>query len=394
MSWVERAEKALAGGGSGDDVTVLRGQRPLVLDAEGMRAVAAPLLAAVVWAAAVFREVMAGTPIDPIAFGLRVVALGLTLRVLLVGARMLRRFEIWSAAKRCALVLTPEGLLYRGPEVDVAIPREQVVGVVEHGRWQERSAGRRFSPVYVVTDPESGRTHLALPPIFDDTPGRLAERLMRWRGGWEEREDHEHPPAHELASKVYDEAAAGRPPEGAAVLRHGLGWIRKGPYLVVLLTIAAVEGLARGGPRVWSAIDPAVGGGLFAVLLLVIVRWLWMERRDIAPQKGLSMLLTPAELLIRTRGGMLRARWRDVASASVASKRSWSVLEGMHEARQLVISRRGDGPIRYDEPYLGAPVEVAQILVEAYRTGRLPSGDRPSGAQPSGARPSGAQAGA
>lgn len=385
MSWVVRAEKALSTGiAAGDDVVVLRGQRPLLLDAEGMRAVAAPLLAAVVWAAAVFREVMAGTSIDPIAFGMRVVALGLTLRVILLGAQMVYRLGVWAAAPRCALVLTPEGLLYRGPEVDVAIPIDQVVGVVERGRWQERHAGRRFSEVYVVTDPESGRTHLALPPIFEDTPGRLAERLMRWRGGWQEREGLEHPGPHELASKVYDEAAAGRPMEGATALRHGRGWIRKGPYVVVLLAIAAAEGLARGGPRVWDAIDPAIGGGLFVVLLAVFGRWIWMERRDIAPQKGLSMLLTPAELLIRTRGGMLRTRWRDLVSASVTSKRAWSVLEGTHEARQLVLSRRGAGPIRYEEPYLGVPVEVAQILVEAYRTGRLPSSaDAPADQAPS-----------
>jgi hypothetical protein len=85
------------------------------------------------------------------------------------------------------------------------------------------------------------------------------------------------------------------------------------------------------------------------------------------------MVLTPAELLIRMRGGIVRTRWRDVASASVAEKRAWSVLEGVHEARKLVISRRGAGPITYEEPYLGVPVEVAQILVEAYAAGRLPA---------------------
>lgn len=374
MSWVTDAEAALESGAQpGSDVVVLRGRRPILLDATGMRAAAAPLLAALVWAAAALRETMAQTSVDPLAFGLRVVALGLTLRVILLGAQMLQRFVVWSAAPRCGLVLTPEGLFYRGPEVDVAVPREDVVGIVEHGRWHERGGGRRYAEVYVVTDPASGRTHLALPPIFDETPGRLAERLMRWRGGWDEREGFEHPPPHELASKVYDETAAGQPPEGTVGIRHGRAWMKKGPYLVVLLAVAAAEGLARGGPRVWSAIDPLVGGGLFLALVAVLARWIWMERRDIAPQKGLSMVLTPAELLMRTRGGMLRTRWRDLASASVTSKRAWSVLEGVHDARQLVLSRRGAGPIRYDEPYLGIPVEVAQILVEAYRTGRLPA---------------------
>ena len=374
MTWVERAERALDAQGAPleEGEVVLRGARPPILDAEGVRAVAAPLFAAVVWAAAVLRETMTGTSVDPIAFGLRVVALGLTLRVILLGARMFERLRLSSQAKGHALVLTREGLLYRTPEVDVAIPRRDVVGVVEQGRWQERGGLRRSTFVYVVTDPASGRSHVALPPVLDATPGRLAERLMRWSGGWDEPDEAPSAPPHELASKVYDDAAAGRGGPGVAALRHDRSWTKQGPYLVLLIGVAVAEGIARGGPRVWQAIDPAVGGGLVLVLAAVFLRWLWMQRREIAPRKGLAMVLTPAELLIRTRGGMLRTRWADLVSATVTTKRSWSVLEGVHDARQLVISRRGAPPIRYDEPYLGGPAEVAQVLIEAYRAKRLP----------------------
>jgi hypothetical protein len=374
-NWIDRAESALSGGPVGTDDVVMRGARPPLLDAEGFRAVAAPLLAAVVWSAAMLREVLAGTSIDPIALGLRVVALGLTVRVFLLGARLVERLRLWVNAQRYAIVLTPEGLFFRSPEVDVTIPREDVVGVVEPGRWQERSAGRRTSPVYVVTDPASGRTHVALPPVFDGGPGPLAERLMRWRGGWEEPEDAAPAAPHELASKIYDDAAAGRAAEGVAAIRHGREWIKKGPYAVVLIAVAAVEGMLRGGPRVWEALDPMIGGGFAVALLAVFARWVWMERRDIAPAKGLSLVLTPAELLIRTRSGMLRTAWRNLASVSVVTKRAWSVLEGAHDAKQLVLSRRNAGPIRYDEPYLGVPAEVAQLLIEAYRIGRLPARD-------------------
>lgn len=370
--WIRRAELALGGAGAGPEDVVLRGHRPVVLDAEGIRAVAAPLLAAVIWSAVVFREQLSGTSIDPIALGLRVVAWGLTLRVFLLGARLLERVRIGMAAPRCSLVITPEGLLVRMPEVDVVVPRESVLGVVEHGSWQHRAGGRRYSEVYLVTDPASGRTHLTLPPIFDETPGRLAERLMRWRGAWEEPELEGRPGPHELASKVFDEAAAGRAEPGVTPVRHGRGWVRKGPYVVVLLALAAVEGIARGGAAVWEATGPALAGGLLLSLVAVLARWTWMQRREIAPRKGLSMVLTPAELLIRTRRGMLRTRWADLVNASVSTRRSWSVLEGAHEARQLVLSRRGSPPIRYDEPYLGLPVEVAQVLIEAYRVGRLP----------------------
>ena len=53
-------------------------------------------------------------------------------------------------------------------------------------------------------------------------------------------------------------------------------------------------------------------------------------------------------------------------------KKQWSVLEGAHSLRRLVLTRANAPPIRYDEPYLGIPVEVAQVLLEAYRDGRLP----------------------
>ena len=49
MSWVERAERALDAKGAPleEGEVVLRGARPPILDAEGVRAVAAPLFAAV-----------------------------------------------------------------------------------------------------------------------------------------------------------------------------------------------------------------------------------------------------------------------------------------------------------------------------------------------------------
>ena len=69
-AWIDRArELASRGtvpeGGRGsapEGWTVLRGQRPAVLDAEGVRALVAPLVAVLAWTGAVFRELVAGTP--------------------------------------------------------------------------------------------------------------------------------------------------------------------------------------------------------------------------------------------------------------------------------------------------------------------------------------------
>jgi hypothetical protein len=380
MSWVTEAEAALARGrGTSEDERVLPPRRPPVLDAEGVKAVVAPFLAGVVWAAAVFREMVAGTPIDPLALLLRLLALALTLRVVLLGGVVLRRLKVWLQARRHGLVLRPEGLLLRTPDGDRVVPRDRIVGISERGRWQERRAGRRWSEVYVAVDPALGFTHLTLPPLFDDTPGRLAERLMRWRGAPPAPEEPAHAPPVERASKLWEEAAAGRVPPGVTVVHHGWQWLRKAPYAAVLAGIAALDGLLRAGPEVWAAIDPLLGAGLVLAFLAIPLRWLWMTRREVSPRKGLSLVLTPGEVLMRTGAGILRTRWKDLARVSVDSKRKWSALEGAHDLRQLVLIRKQAQTLRYDEPYLGLPVEVGQMLLDGYRTGVLPMGEPAEG---------------
>ncbi|MBX3270944.1 MAG: hypothetical protein KF729_11830 [Sandaracinaceae bacterium] len=370
-SWVRRAERALETGTAADGDTRVVVVRPPLLDADGAKAVLAPVLAAIAWAAAVFREVVAESSLDPIGMLLRFVALGLTLRVILLGAVFAGRVRTWLTTSRHGLVLTSEGLLYRTPTHDVVVPRERVVGIAERGQWQTRKAGRRWSEVFVVVDPALGRTHVALPPVFDDTPGRLAERLMRWRGSAPEPREAEAEPAS-LASRVYDAAAAGLAEPGTTVVRHDLGWLKKGPYALLLVATVALDGLSRGGAAVWGALEPWMIAGLFLALLAVPGRWLWMTRREVSPRKGLAMVLTPAEVLIRTRQGILRARWKELVGVTVDAKTKWSVLEGAHEARQLVLTRKHAPAIRYDEPYLGLPVEVGKLLLDAYRSGWLP----------------------
>jgi len=57
----------------------------------------------------------------------------------------------------------------------------------------------------------------------------------------------------------------------------------------------------------------------------------------------------------------------------------------VHEAKTLVLKRKDEPPIRYDEAFLGVPAEVAQALLDAYRTGALPRRDRSSTGTPSAA---------
>ncbi len=367
--WIARAEAALKGE-SAPGVDRVPTARPAVLDARGRRALLAPVTAAFLWAAVVFREGLAH-PLDPLALLLRLLALAATLRALVALALLGRRVRELLRRDRYGLALAEEGLLLRTPRTDFAVPRTDIVEIVEHGAWQDRGA-QRWADVYVVTRPDSGRLYLALPPFFAHTPGVLAERLMRWRGAVEAPSEREPREPAELASKLFDAVAAGERPSGVAVIEHGRGWLRRGPYATVLLGLAALEGWVRSSEGTRAQLGATAPLVVALCLVIVPVFWLVLTRRDMAPRKGIALLLTPAELLLRTRAGLHRVPWKQVTRVEIASRTAWSILFGAHESRSLVIHRKGDDPISYAEPFLGAPAEVVAALCEGYRKSMLP----------------------
>lgn len=377
-TWIVRAEEALArtrGGGGEDEahgeIEVLRGQRPPLLDATATRALLALPMAALVWAAVVLRAQIAEDPLDPIGVLLRVLALGLSVRAVLLGAEMAKRLKTWAESAGYALAIAPEGVLFRSPRGDVVAPREDVVDVRERGDWRTRQGARRWSEVYLVTRPVAGRGWIAIPPLFERTPGVLAERLMRWRGPIATPEEPAWPDPPRLGSQVYDDAAAGRIPEGGLAIAHGLGWLQSGPYATVLLAAVVIDAFVRLPREAWAALGLGWPIALAITLLSIPAVWIWMTRREVSPRKGLACVLTPAEILMRTRAGVLRVSWKRMTRVHVASRAKWTILRGYHQARQLVIERSDGPPIRYDESFLGAPAEAVQALCEAYKRGVL-----------------------
>src|SRR5688500_6487905 len=177
--WMARARAALAAPAPpvASPVDVLRGHRPPVLDSTGWNAVLAPFLAMLGWTGAIFRELVSDSPIDPIALFLRLLALGLTMRAIILGISLARPLGPWLRARAWAIALTPEGALVRTPAGDVPVSRDDVVAIREEGDWRTRKVGRRWADVYLVLHPRAGRTHVTLPPVFERTPGELAERL-------------------------------------------------------------------------------------------------------------------------------------------------------------------------------------------------------------------------
>jgi hypothetical protein len=371
-SWVEKAEEALAGARA-EGVEVVNATRPPLLDALGMQALTSPFLAALMWAAAVFRETVSGHPWDWMALLCRCVALALSARAALFGWRFYKRLRVWASHSRYRLALADDGLILRTPAGDTAVAREHVAGVVEQGEWGSRS-GRRWSDVYLVTSPHSGRLYTAVPPLFAKTPGVLAEKLMRWMGvreGSAPPAAGESRGAPELASKLYDRVAAGERPPGVSVVLQGRAWLRSGPYATVLLGAALLDGLVRLMLRGRVTVSPIAVIIIAVALLLVPLAWLLLVQQHVEPRKGIALLMTPAEMLMRMREGVIRVRWSSLEGLQIVTKTAWSVLEGPYRSRTLIIRRKNDPPINYLESFLGVPAEVVVCLAEAYRKGVL-----------------------
>lgn len=368
-SWIERAEHALRGEETG--VEVIRAAAPPVFDGAGLSALLAPAVAAAVWAYSLHRDTTVATSIDPLGLLVRIVALVLSVRAGFLIVELLRRLGVLFDVKSYAMALTDEGILYRSPTGDVAMLRSDIVDIVERGDWRGRS-GRRYSEVFFITRPSSGRLYVEIPPVFDVTSGAFAERMMRWRGPLAAPADAP-PQSLDLArSRLFDDVASGARPEGVAVIKHGRAWMRKGPYATVLVGAAVFIGYARlpvDTLRQLGATMPVLIG---SCLLAVPFLWTMVIRREIRPRKGIALVFTPTDSLMRTKSGVLRVPHADIVRSTVEVRSSWSLLEGYHGTKRLLLSRRNAEDIRYDEAYLGVPAEVAQSLFDAYRKRLLP----------------------
>jgi hypothetical protein len=372
-AWIGRARAALDGSGAseseGSDVERIATRRPVLVD----RAMAVALVTLVVGAlflvGAIVREQQTGNPFDRLAMPMRFVGIVALLRGLVGAWSLVARLRLSASRDRYGLVLTDDGLLLRTPTDEHAVSRERVLGAVEPGDWGSRTSFRRFSFVYLLVAPDrEGRAILQIPPIFEESPGILAERLVRWRGVSAARTDEQVErsagPAERLASKIYDDAARGQPAVGVAVIRHGAGWLRRGPYAALLFALVFAEATLRLPSEISLGILPVAA---LVVCLAIPVTWIALTWRHVAPRRGLALVLTAEEALLRTRAGVLRARWSEVPTTSVETLTGWSLLEGRSVTRKLRFDRVDAPPIRYDEAFLGIPADVALALVDAYR---------------------------
>jgi hypothetical protein len=321
------------------------------------------------WAAVVFRETQSHSSLDPLALLLRVLALAMTLRALGGLWRFGQRLRLVLQWRRYGLVVTDEGLLFRAPDRDVVVPRSDVLDVREqHAVVGSSHSGGATAEVYVVTHPGTGRTHVALPPVFTASPRVLAERLMRWRGLGGEATPLPEKSPEPLPSKLWERCGAGEVLTGVVAIRHGNGWMKRGPYASMLLGLAVLDGFLRLPDHAAQSINPLPALLLAAALVIVPAAWYVFTRASLRDRKGLALLLSPQDLLSRGRGGIIRAPWSSVSRVEVLSRSSWSLFLGAYTARTLVVHRqRGEAGVQVAESFLATPVEVVAALCDVYR---------------------------
>lgn len=344
----------------------LKGHAPPLLRGEGWRGLLYPLCAAALVMVALDRETAMKAALDPAALALRALAVALLLRSLPAVRVLWGRLRLATTAKRHRLRFDDDALVWSSPAGERRFDREAIVRV-------HLGDGHRALPrVWLVHRPIDGRALTALSPIFDDAKA-LADRIERWRGPVAAPEPATHPKPAREGSKVYDAAAEGQLGEGVAVIRHGLGWLRRMPFAAVLAAAVFLDGAFR---------TPALDLGYLGLLPIVGVvvcaaiplGWIAMALRHVRPRRGLALVASPAEILMRTREGILRASWPHVESITIRREPALTVLEGWTQRRRVVLARDGDRhPIRYDEAFLGAPADAVAALLDAYRSGLFSS---------------------
>jgi hypothetical protein len=196
---------------------------------------------------------------------------------------------------------------------------------------------------------------------------------MRWRGVRDAAADPEadNPAPEPLATKLWERAARREPTPGVVAIRHGSAWLQRGPYASVLLGVAMLDGFLRMPAEARALFNQGPARLLAAALVFIPLGWIVYTRASLASRQGLALVLTPAELLVRSRAGLQRIAWSSVTRSEVRARTTWSILQGAHEARALVVHRKDAPAIQCAEAFISTPVEVVAGLCDAYRKGLI-----------------------
>jgi hypothetical protein len=360
-SWDAPLRRAAAGA-SQAGVETFHGARPALLHAESAACLTSLILAGFVCTAAAFRTRLAAGQLDLISSVLRVAALAFAARALLALGLWLRQLRRDRAAARASLVLGPDGLLLRSGAIDESVRRDEVLDVVAPEALPSRALPAPPQPVLLVLTPRAGRPRvLRVPPYFTQTSAIALARLRRWLGTPSatpfalapDRRD-EAPESH------YVQAAAGRLDQDDVVIPEGRGYLLRAPWAALLgLCFAADVYVSAGAGRALIAM-PVLGAALLSVTALV--SWFTWLRRRRKSRLGIGMLLSRRELLLRGPHGVIAVPWPQLSQVEVLVSARWSPFLGSFATRLLSLSTHAGEHMRFDESFLGTPVDAVAVL--------------------------------
>ncbi len=353
-------------------IEIVRGVRPSMLDAEGARALSAPFLAGFMVAAAILRAQIAHTQIDILTLLLRTAAFAFGLRALILLVRFAGRVRQDMDASRHALAFSRAGMLWQSPAGERFVSREDVVALGVPNVRTSRLLPQQRRPLFVIMRPRTGSLHWSIPPYFSASSEILCARLKRSLelDELEETEDATvRPPPSDAPHERYLRAARGQPGPHDAVIPEGGAYRWRGPYGVLLGVVFALDALSFAGAQRALLLQPVL---LSCILALAMpAGWLWWMRRKAAARLGIAMLLTPEELIVRGKHGVVTVPYHQLADVEVRLKDIWSPFVGTYTTRNLLITTHDGVAMTFDGAFLGVPPEVVAELCAAYRSGRI-----------------------
>jgi hypothetical protein len=367
VGWADVLRRA-AQGSAQASVEVLHGARPTLLNAQTASALTSAILAAFVCLAARFRSELAAGQLDLIASALRTAALAFVLRALIDLARSARALWHDREAARATLVLSDHGLLLRVGEREESVHRDELLGIGASEALPSRTLPARPEPLLLTLTPRAGQPRLLeLPPYFAPTSEIALARLTRWWGRERaprseqssERPEQEAPEAH------YERAARGQLSERDLVVPEGRGYLLRAPYTALLGLVFALDVFLSAGPSRALIAGPVSLAG--ALSLFALLAWFaWIARRR-SSRRGIGMLFTRAELLLRGPQGVVAVPWAQLQDAELKLSARWSPFVGAYPARTLILSTNAGERMVFDRAFFGVPLEVIAVLCEWYR---------------------------
>lgn len=369
-SWVAALRLATRGKAQ-PGIEVAHGRAPALLAADAVEALTSTLLAALVIAAATLRSDLSEGRFDLIALLLRSAAVAFVVRASIAQVRLARRLVRQRSATRAVLAWSAQGMYESVDGQQRWVAREEVVALALPEERVVRGASVSLKPLYLVLRSQREPRHWQLAPYYAERAEILQARLARWlgpQGGGEA----EHEPPTSAPEERYLRAAAGQLGVDELIVPEGRGYLLRAPYAVLLALVFVADAVRMAGAERARVLPAALLAALLAPCAL-IAWFVWLRSRR-SSRLGLALLLTPEELLVRGRHGVLSLPWTQLAQVEVATRLAWSPFVGGFLVRTLLLSALDGTTVQLDGSFLGTPPEVVAALAKVYREGRYRGG--------------------